>query len=193
MIDLETLKANTDLLALAGHDTSLKKIATTGGGEYAGPCPFCSGTDRFRVQPESRRWLCRNCTGGKWQDAIAYVQKRDGCDFKQACQALGAGDLPIFCNLTKAGKPTGNPLDSSVIGRLVAEYGNRAGLAPLHGENRLAPHDLRRTCARNAYENGAKLPQIQALLGHSDVKTTMIYIGADENPDDTAIDKISYS
>lgn len=94
MIDLETLKANTDLLALAGHDTSLKKIATTGGGEYAGPCPFCGGVDRFRVQPESRRWLCRNCTGGKWQDAIAYVQKRDGCDFKQACQALGAGDLP---------------------------------------------------------------------------------------------------
>jgi len=147
------------------------------------------------VRPEAGRWwLVVTGKGQKTRKIKVHdtLYKSLATWAELAGLALGAGDLPIFCNLTKAGKPTGNPLDSSVIGRLVAEYGNRAGLAPLHGENRLAPHDLRRTCARNAYENGAKLPQIQALLGHSDVKTTMIYIGADDNPDDTAIDYVRY-
>lgn len=106
MIDLEALKEQTDLLALAGHDTSLKKVANTEGGEYAGPCPFCGGDDRFRVQAEARRWLCRQCTGGKWQDVIAYVMRRDNCDFKQACQVLGAGDLPARHNRPAPPPPT---------------------------------------------------------------------------------------
>ena len=49
MIELVTLKARTNLLALISLDTDLKRIASTGGGEYAGPCPFCGGRDRFQV------------------------------------------------------------------------------------------------------------------------------------------------
>jgi integrase/recombinase XerD len=75
----------------------------------------------------------------------------------------------------------------------VAEYGSLAGLAPLTGENCLSPHDLRRTAARNAYDNGATLPQVQSMLGHSDVKTTMFYIGSLEDDDNTAVDRINYT
>lgn len=89
MIDLEALKASIDLLALAGHDTELKHVATSGGGEWAGPCPFCGGKDRFRIQPGARRWMCHNCTDAKWQDAIAYIMRRDNLDFKAALEALG--------------------------------------------------------------------------------------------------------
>jgi DNA primase len=88
MIDLETLKRNTDLLALIGGE--LKRVANTGGGEYAGPCPWCGGRDRFRVQPMAGRWMCRQCSNG-WHDAIDFVIKRDNCDFKQAIQTLGGG------------------------------------------------------------------------------------------------------
>jgi integrase len=105
---------------------------------------------------------------------------------------LGDGDTPLFCNLTKGGKPTGKALNGSVIGRIVAEYGNAAGLAPSSGPNCLAPHDLRRTAARNAFDNGASLPQVQAMLGHSDVKTTMRYIGSVEDDDNTAVDFVRY-
>ena len=104
----------------------------------------------------------------------------------------GEGDDPLFCNLTKGGNTTGNALSAGVIGRIVSEYGYMAGLAPKHGENRLSPHDLRRTCARNAYDNGANLMQVQAMLGHSDPKTTTRYIGAYERDDDTAIDYVRY-
>jgi hypothetical protein len=38
------------------------------------------------------RWWCRGCLGGqRWQDAIAYVERRDGVDdFPEACRRLGA-------------------------------------------------------------------------------------------------------
>ena len=42
---------------------------------------------------------------------------------------------------------------------------------------RLAPQDLRRTCARVCHESGGELEQIQFLLGHVSVQTTERYLG----------------
>ena len=38
--------------------------------------------------------------------------------------------------------------------------------AKLIGISKLAPHDLRRTCARLCHASGGELEQIQFLLGH---------------------------
>jgi DNA primase len=90
-IDTTAIKSRIDLVELAGRDVRLKKVATTRGGEWAGACPFCGGRDRFRVQPKSGLWFCRHCSpGGRWQDAIAFVQRRDGVPFIEACRELGA-------------------------------------------------------------------------------------------------------
>src|ERR1700716_2055831 len=91
-VDVGALKQRVDLLELIGRDTRLKRVASTRGGEYAGACPFCGGRDRLRVQPARLRWWCRGCLGEqRWQDAIAYVQRRDGVDnFAEACLRLGA-------------------------------------------------------------------------------------------------------
>ena len=51
-IDLDALLAGVDLLAIAERDTALRKVAATNGGEWAGPCPFCGGDDRFRLWPQ---------------------------------------------------------------------------------------------------------------------------------------------
>jgi len=77
----------TDLLHLVEPDTTLLRIANTHGGEYAGPCPFCGGVDRFHVVPTSGRWYCRQCTprGG---DAIDYVQRREQLAFPEALAFL---------------------------------------------------------------------------------------------------------
>lgn len=102
------------------------------------------------------------------------------------------GDGRVFCGVNKGDRVTGSPVNASVVGRLVAEYGHRAGLAPLVSKSRLAPHDLRRTCARVAYDRGAPLLLIQAMLGHADVKTTAHYIGAFESDEETAVDFVRY-
>jgi DNA primase len=90
MIDTLQIKQNSDLLALIPSE--LKRVASTGGGEYAGPCPFCGGRDRFRVQPHHEgggRWFCRRCSGDHWHDVIDFLQRRDGLDFVGAVAALG--------------------------------------------------------------------------------------------------------
>jgi len=45
------------------------------------------------------------------------------------------------------------------------------------GVKDLAPHDLRRTCARLCHLAGGELEQIQFLLGHASVQTTERYLG----------------
>ena len=51
----------------------------------------------------------------------------------------------------------------------------RQRLAP--AIDKLAPHDLRRTCARLCHLAGGELDQIQFLLGHVSIQTTERYLG----------------
>lgn len=89
-MDFETIKEQNQLAAVIGG-LQLKRVASTGGGELAGPCPFCGGRDRFRVQPANNIWLCRNCTAGQWRDVIDFVAMRDHLTIGQAAQKLGTG------------------------------------------------------------------------------------------------------
>jgi site-specific recombinase XerD len=43
---------------------------------------------------------------------------------------------------------------------------------------KVAPHDLRRTCPRLCHSAGGELEQIQFLLGHRSVETTERYLGS---------------
>jgi integrase len=55
---------------------------------------------------------------------------------------------------------------------------------------RLAPHDLRRTCARLCHESGGELEQIQFLLGHVSVLTTGRYLGCKQRLREAVNDRI---
>lgn len=78
-----------NILDLAQHHVKLKKVSSTGGGEWQGPCPACGGTDRFHVWPEKNNkgsYWCRGC--GKNGDAIQFLRDFDGKTFKEACDYL---------------------------------------------------------------------------------------------------------
>ena len=77
------------LLELLSCDTELRKIANIDGGEYAGPCPWCWGRNRFRAWPhgDRPRYWCRQC--GRKGDAIQYLCDREGLTFRTACERLG--------------------------------------------------------------------------------------------------------
>lgn len=99
-----------DLLALIGRDVALIRQAVTHGGEWAGPCPFCStGQDRLRVWPNHEsgygRWWCRVCAQGG--DAIQYVRLRDRINFPDAVQILAGAGLPPARRETLALTPDG--------------------------------------------------------------------------------------
>lgn len=78
------------LLNIIQRDTTLKRTASTNGGEYHGPCPACGGNDRFALWPQkgpTGRYWCRKC--GISGDGIDYLRKQKGLTFKQACDELG--------------------------------------------------------------------------------------------------------
>lgn len=80
------------LLDVISRNTSLRRVASTHGGEYAGPCPFCGGRDRFRVWPDSDRpgYWCRGC--GRHGDAMRYLHDHDGLSFHEAYYYLTKGN-----------------------------------------------------------------------------------------------------
>jgi integrase/recombinase XerD len=144
-------------------------------------------------QDNGRWWLVLEGKGNKTRRIkMADALYTSLVDWLEAAGLSLGGAGPIFLSVNKADRIGDNPINASVVGRLVAEYGHAAGLAPFSGTNRLSPHDLRRTCARNAYDNGASLLLVQSMLGHSDPKTTAHYIGAYDRDEDTAVDYVHY-
>jgi DNA primase len=102
--DLIQQAKTADLLQIAESYTRLKRVASSGGGEWAGPCPIpgcrCR-RDGFRIQPQQKRWLCRNCTNGKWQDAIALIMRIEQLPFGEAVQCL-TGDFSATLHVQNA-------------------------------------------------------------------------------------------
>lgn len=102
---------------------------------------------------------------------------------KSIVRILGKGDklreIPITDKLAQALKDSPGdgeiifPLASQTIMDICRRYGKMIDLPEL------APHDLRRTFAQTALDNGVSLPQISKLLGHASVQTTMRYLDLD--------------
>ena len=76
-------------------------------------------------------------------------------------------EIPII----QAGMVCGTGMTPTLIWEVVRAAADRADIA------KLAPHDLRRTCARLCHLSGGELDQIQFLLGHMSIQTTERYLG----------------
>ena len=99
---------------------SSKKAGSTGGGEYAGPCPWCGGDDRFRVWPsqgEFGKYWCRGC--GRSGDAIQYLRDHRRMTYQEACQHLGREvNLPSTLAGSRPAKPQWEPRVTAAPGDL---------------------------------------------------------------------------
>jgi integrase len=142
---------------------------------------------------QGRYWLNIKGKGNKQRKLKAHdVLYKSLTAWQQAVGVAEYEERPLFVAVDKWGYSKDTQIDANVIERITAEYAAEAGLAPRAGKFKLSPHDLRRTCAKNAYDNGATLLQVQKMLGHSDPKTTAKYIGLDQDDDQTAVDCVRY-
>jgi integrase len=91
---------------------------------------------------------------------------------------------PLFKAINKAGRTWGNGFTPTVIWSIVKEG---AASCDISG---LAPHDLRRTCARLCHQAGGELEQIQFLLGHVSIETTEKYLGCKQRLQNAVNDAI---
>jgi site-specific recombinase XerD len=89
--------------------------------------------------------------------------------------SAGLGEGRIFRCVCRAGKVWGDGITERVVWHVVKDCAKRAAI------DTLAPHDLRRTCARLCRDAGGDLDQIQFLLGHVSVQTTERYLGCKQH------------
>jgi integrase len=77
----------------------------------------------------------------------------------------------VFRAINRAGRVWGDGMSPKVLWDVVRAAAGRAGI------DKLALHDLRRTCVRLCQLAGGELDQIQFLLGHVSIQTTERYLG----------------
>ncbi len=90
----------------------------------------------------------------------------------------------LLRSINKAGRIWGTGFSPKVIWGVVKQKAMACDI-PF-----LAPHDLRRTCARLCHQAGGELEQIQFLLGHVSVQTTERYLGCKQRFRNAVYDRI---
>ena len=89
----------------------------------------------------------------------------------------------VFRAVSRHGTPWGTGISENVVWYVIRNCAKRLEL------EHLAPHDLRRTCAKLCHVNGGELEQIQFLLGHASVLTTERYLGCKQNLEEPVNDR----
>ena len=132
--------------------------------------------DLADVQLRDARWVIPDLLGkgGRARTVTVPAGVKARIDGWILAAAITEGRL--FRPVTKGGFRQGSAIrDEKAIWRLVTRYARETELG------KLAPHDLRRTCAKLCRKAGGDLEQIQLLLGHASVQTTERYLGTEQN------------
>jgi integrase len=123
------------------------------------------------IQQREEHWVIADLVGkgGHVRTVPIPTWVKNAVDAWTAAAAITHG--PVFRAINKAGRVWGDGMSPKVLWDVVRAAAGRAGI------DKLAPHDLRRTCARLCHLAGGELDQIQFLLGHVSIQTTERYLG----------------
>src|SRR3989441_5785156 len=81
----------------------------------------------------------------------------------------------VFRPVNRGDRVQGESMSEKIVWQMLKQYAEAAGVVGI------APHDLRRTCAKLCRAAGGELEQIQLLLGHASVQTTERYLGTKQD------------
>jgi integrase len=123
------------------------------------------------IQQREEHWVIADLVGkgGHVRTVPIPIWVKSKVDAWLAAAAITRG--PVFPAIKKARCVWGDGMSPKVLWDVVRTAAARAGI------DKLAPHDLRRTCARLCHLAGGELDQIQFLLGHVSIQTTERYLG----------------
>ena len=123
------------------------------------------------IQQREEHWVIADLVGkgGHVRTVPIPIWVKSKVDAWLASAAITRG--PVFRAINRAGRVWGDGMSPKVLWDVVRTAAAHAGI------DKLAPHDLRRTCARLCHLAGGELDQIQFLLGHVSIQTTERYLG----------------
>ena len=136
------------------------------------------------LQQRDGHWAIVNLSGKGGHVRTVPVPDWVYCELSTWMEAAGIKGGKVFRRVSSAGKSWGDGVTEKLAWHVVKEFATKTGVASL------APHDLRRTCARLCRAAGGELEQIQFLLGHVSVQTTERYLGCTQRIAAAVNDKI---
>jgi integrase/recombinase XerD len=124
------------------------------------------------IQQREGRWVIVDILGKGRRRRTIPVPSWVKSWIDEWMSAADIADGCVFRAINKGGRIYGDGVTANVVWAIVRSYATQVR-AP-----RLAPHDLRRTCAKLCRAAGGDLEQIQLLLGHASIATTERYLGS---------------
>ncbi len=139
-----------------------------------------------RIQRRDGHWAIVNLVGkaGHVRTVPVPLWVKPAIDSWSSAAGLGEGRF--FRAIRKNGVLWGRGVSQNVVWYVVKDCAKLAGI------EKLAPHDLRRSCARMCHTAGGEIEQIQFLLGHASVQTTERYIGCKRKLGQAVNDRIEF-
>ena len=127
-----------------------------------------------QIQQRDGRWVIPDLIGkhGHIRTVPVPAWVKVAVDNWTAAAQIGGGT--ILRGMNRHGRITHDSLTGQALHAMAAQYGRTIGVA-------IAPHDLRRTCAKLCRKHGGELEQIQLLLGHQSIQTTERYLGTKQD------------
>ena len=100
------------------------------------------------------------------------AQRNQARDLDWSAAESARRERPLFCAVTKAGRPTGVGLSDKAVARLVKGAALKAGLDP----ERYSGHSLRAGLATAAGDAGAALPDLMRQTRHKSTQVALAYL-----------------
>jgi len=145
------------------------------------------GLSLDQLQSREGRWVIVNLVGKGKRLRTVPVPAWSNELLNSWLHHSGVSEGRVFRRVLKGGKRQEAGVTANVVWYAVKRCARQAGIS------NLAPHDLRRTCARLCHSSGGELEQIQFLLGHASVQTTERYIGSKQKLQDAVNDRLGIS
>src|SRR6202158_6164701 len=127
------------------------------------------------IQQRDSRWCIVDLVGkhGRVRTIPMPTWVKVAIDSWTLAAGLVAGH--VLRPVNRADQAQGERMSEKVVWQLLQPYATAAGVPGI------APHDLRRSCAKMCRAAGGELEQIQLLLGHASVQTTERYLGTKQD------------
>lgn len=105
----------------------------------------------------------RNGKGGK--PRITFITPEANKAVRAYLTACGREDGYLFAN------HLGERMSRALVARKVSAYAKKAGI-----KKKVTTHTLRHTMATTMLRRGARVEDVQQILGHTNIKTTLLYL-----------------
>jgi site-specific recombinase XerD len=134
-----------------------------------------AGLTMRHIQQRDNRWCVVDLVGKHGRVRTIPVPTWVKVAIDAWTAAAGIVEGHVLRPINRGDEVCGDRLSEKVVWQLLQQYAATAGVPGI------APHDLRRTCAKLCRASGGELEQIQMLLGHASVQTTERYLGTKQD------------